>query len=200
MCIATDRKSFKSSSTKFFGRSTSLEWVEEYKKVGIEPLTDIDENTIFGNDMADELTTITPDGLPQVPSQTVSDFTDTKVSLKGNATSEPPRVPTSADTVKRESNDVVPDKQYTEKDVLFGRGGLGNNHKGNIRYRELVKSHKAQYRKTKDKQAKTAMARSILHKIDSSGGRFLKYDEAQNKWIRVSSNRARIKISQALRE
>ena len=70
----------------------------------------------------------------------------------------------------------------------------------NIQMSYLVNYHKEQYRKTKDKQAKTAIARSIVHKINSTGGRFLMYNKAKSKWMEVPSVRARTKVSQALRE
>ena len=181
-------------------RSISFEWVEEYKKKGIEPLTDIEQKNVFGNDMVEELTTITPDGFPDVTSQTILEFVDTKINLKGDKNPQLSIVPSSADTIKSKSKEGTSENEYTDIDVLFGRGGLGNNHKGNKRYRSLVNSHKEQYRKTKDKQAKTAIARSIVHKINSRGGRFLTYDKAKSKWIEVPSVRARIKVSQALRE
>merc|ERR1712232_994988 len=103
-------------------------------------------------------------------------------------------------TIQKESKKVTTRKEYTDLDVLFGRGGRGNHHKGNKRYRSLVNSHKEKYRKIKDKQAKTAIARSIVQKINSSGGRFLMYDKTKSKWMEVPSVRARTKVSQALRE
>lgn len=254
----------------FFNRSQSLDWVKEYKQEGIEPLTNVEPDNVFGNDMKEELTTITPDGLPKVPSRTISTFSEFLVTLKGKENPQVPAcmvtslknvrsgrmtssdwvhqnlldddsddkllsemfpeleeesdveykplskitqssnkpqplniprsVPSSADTIKKESKEGTKEKEYTDIDVLFGRGGRGNHHKGNKQYRSLVNSHKQQYRKTKDKQAKTAIARSIVHKINSTGGRFLMYNKAKSKWMEVPSVRARTKVSQALRE
>merc|ERR1712232_136708 len=256
-------KPIKPLGSSLFNRSQSLDWVKEYKQEGIEPLTNVDQKNLFGNE--EELTSITPDGLPKAPSLTISKFTGLKVSLNGgpqavptsivkslkkvaigrmsssdwvhqnildddsddkqltemfpeleeesdvelepktiqpsnNPLNIPRSVPSSADTIKKESKKVTTKKEYTDIDVLFGRGGRGNHHKGNKRYRSLVNSHKEQYRKIKDKQAKTAIARSIVQKINSSGGRFLMYDKTKSKWMEVPSVRARTKVSQALRE
>ena len=55
----------------------------------------------------------------------------------------------------------------------------------NIQMSYLVNYHKERYRKTKDKQAKTIISRSIVNKISSSVDRFLIYDKAKSKWIDV---------------
>ena len=263
-------KALKPLNSSYNNRNISSDWVKEYKEEGTELITDLKQKDIFGNDMEGELTAITPNGLPKVPSQTVSKSTDTKASVEqtensllptfmvkslksvrfGRMSSRdwvlpnilddndddtrltemfpelteesdlehqalsklnqpcdtpqpsniPPSVPSSADTIKEKPKNDIPDKQYTEKDVLFGRGGRGNHHKGNKRYRSLVNSHKKQYRKTKDKQAKTAIARLIVHTINASGGRFLRFDTSEKKWVEVPIVRARTKVSQALRE
>merc|ERR1712232_1444721 len=156
-------KPIKPLGSSLFNRSQSLDWVKEYKQEGIEPLTNVDQKNLFGNE--EELTSITPDGLPKAPSLTISKFTELKeesdVELEpktiqpSNIPLNIPRsVPSSADTIKKESKKVTTKKEYTDLDVLFGRGGRGNHHEGNKRYRSLVNSHKEQYRKIKDKQAK----------------------------------------------
>jgi len=89
---------------------------------------------------------------------------------------------------------------YNENDVLFGRGGRGNHHPGNKKYRALVRSYKKEYKNTKCKQAKTAMAKLITEKINKDGGRFLRYNKDKGVWLEVPKLRARTKVSQALRE
>ena len=89
---------------------------------------------------------------------------------------------------------------YNEKDVLFGRGGRGNHHPGNKKYRALVRSYKKKYKNTRCKQAKTAMAKQITEQINESGGRFLLFNKEIGAWVEVPKLRARTKVSQALRE
>jgi len=90
--------------------------------------------------------------------------------------------------------------EYNDRDVLFGRGGKGNHHPGNKEYRRLVRSYKREYKNTSCKQAKTALAKFIMEKIEIDGGRFLRYNKKEEEWIEVPRVRARTKVSQALRE
>ncbi|GAX25189.1 hypothetical protein FisN_16Hu027 [Fistulifera solaris] len=87
-----------------------------------------------------------------------------------------------------------------EHDVLCGRGGHSNNHKGNKNFREMVEGFKKEYIGL-IKMDKTKLAEYIVDawRDQDPPGRFLKKDEA-GKWYEVGDDIARGKTSQALRE
>jgi len=91
--------------------------------------------------------------------------------------------------------------EVTEYDVLCGRGGEANNHRGNIRYRALVKQHQNAYLQTKSKKEKALISHSIISTIHSNTppGRFLK-KSVDGLWHEVDEKTALLKTSQALRE
>lgn len=96
------------------------------------------------------------------------------------------------------------EREYVEElqdlDILSERGGLGNHHYGNQRYRKLIEGLKSHYESLDEKTAKTALARKIVAYIKSYGGRFLKKDEATGQRYVMTDQEARKKTSQALRE
>jgi len=89
----------------------------------------------------------------------------------------------------------------TENDILCGRGGLTNHHKGNKRFRDIVALHRPDYVRA-SKVHKPAVARLIVRAIRNSDppGRFLKKDYKSNKFYDIGDKRATEKASQALRE
>ena len=89
----------------------------------------------------------------------------------------------------------------TENDILCGRGGLTNHHKGNKRFRDIVALHRPDYVRA-PKVHKPAVARLIVRAIRNSDppGRFLKKDYKSNKFYDIGDKRATEKASQALRE
>ena len=103
---------------------------------------------------------------------------------------------------------VVPparaEREYIDKigewDVLCGRGGKSNRHKGNKRYRKLVSEMKSMYRDTGAKTAKTDLSRSIVKFVANYGGRFVKKDAKKGLLYVMTDDEARKKTSQALRE
>jgi hypothetical protein len=97
------------------------------------------------------------------------------------------------------------------KDVLFGRGSGPNDHKGNIKFRELVSAHKAEYMATNNRQNKAKIARSIVDTVYAMNGRFLKKAEpadmrsmgiphGMDVYIAVSDDTVMEKAKQALRQ
>lgn len=106
---------------------------------------------------------------------------------------------------KRKPRKVIPAKmeyvdQYTEKDVLFGRGGRSNNHLGNKLYRDLV-TEKQEFYKSCDKNEKTKVAQAIVDIVHfEQKGRFLERDPATGRHYIVPNLMARRKVGQALRE
>mmetsp|Transcript_46953 Transcript_46953/g.69826 ORF Transcript_46953/g.69826 Transcript_46953/m.69826 type:complete len:428 (-) Transcript_46953:56-1339(-) len=86
-----------------------------------------------------------------------------------------------------------------DADVIFGRGGTSNHHKGNIRYRILVKKYQRLYLQAK-RGDKPKIAMLIVDTIRREDGRFLKKNDSTNQWHDVGNQKAREKTSQALRE
>ncbi len=95
------------------------------------------------------------------------------------------------------SNDEI---QVSHQDVLFGRGGQTNRHIGNLRYRDIIALHRADYVRA-SKVEKPNVARRIVKAIRTgkNPGRFLRKGD-DGKWQEVSDKEASWKASQALRE
>lgn len=89
----------------------------------------------------------------------------------------------------------------TDYDILCGRGGLTNHHKGNKRFRDIVALHRPDYVRA-PKIQKPSVARVIVRAIRNGDppGRFLRKDEKSGKWVDVGDKKAAEKTSQALRE
>jgi hypothetical protein len=90
--------------------------------------------------------------------------------------------------------------QVSQQDVLFGRGGQTNRHIGNLRYRDIIALHRADYVRA-SKIEKPNVARRIVKAIRTgkNPGRFLRKGD-DGKWQEVSDKEAAWKASQALRE
>jgi len=86
-------------------------------------------------------------------------------------------------------------------DVLFGRGGLTNNHPGNKRFRDIISLHRPDYVRA-IKVEKPNVSRRIVRAIRSGlpPGRFLKKYPQDDMWYDVGDKHAAEKTSQALRE
>jgi len=94
-------------------------------------------------------------------------------------------------------------KKPTASDVLCGRGGRINSHRGNIRFRDTVSKCKHEYlSKNTTKLIKAHIAASIVTQIRSlcPPGRFLKVDARSGLWVDIGDDKARKKAGQALRE
>jgi hypothetical protein len=68
------------------------------------------------------------------------------------------------DPVASDGPGVVPIKEPTEYDVLFGRGGMTNGHTGNRRFRDIIALHRPDYIRA-IKMDKPAVARKIVKAI-----------------------------------
>lgn len=89
----------------------------------------------------------------------------------------------------------------TDYDILCGRGGLTNHHKGNKRFRDIVALHRPDYVRA-PKIQKPSVARVIVRAIRNGDppGRFLRKDEKSGRWVDIGDKKAAEKTSQALRE
>ncbi|KAL7524554.1 hypothetical protein ACHAXR_002038, partial [Thalassiosira sp. AJA248-18] len=91
--------------------------------------------------------------------------------------------------------------EYSNTDVLCGRGGGTNHHTGNNHWRALVAANKRLYISLPKKQ-KVLVAKSIVYAVRSQvpGGRFLQKQMDDNVWNDIGDLKATEKTSQALRE
>lgn len=97
-------------------------------------------------------------------------------------------------------------------DVLMGRGAPIINYEGNVRFRDLVRTRKADYIHTTRHQVKDEIARSVLQEIHRRDGHFLRridsetelrqfgITEATKAWMVVHNDVALEKVKQALRD
>jgi len=86
-----------------------------------------------------------------------------------------------------------------ENDVLFGRSKHQKNHKGNKDLRQLCDEQRRIY-DFADRDDKTVITRSLVKKIASIGGRFLKFHKVQKVWMEVSDEEARHKVAHMVRD
>lgn len=97
-------------------------------------------------------------------------------------------------------------------DILLGRGAPIINYEGNVRFRELVRSRKAEYIGTGRHQVKDEIARQIIAEVASRKGRFLRrveslaevdklnIPEGKKAWKIAEEDVAVEKTKQALRD
>jgi hypothetical protein len=97
-------------------------------------------------------------------------------------------------------------------DVLMGRGAPIINYEGNVRFRDLVRTRKADYVHTTRHQVKDEIARDILQEIKRREGHFLRRIDSESElrrlgisettkaWIVVENDVALEKVKQALRD
>lgn len=106
----------------------------------------------------------------------------------------------TTDVPPGEGVDAVP----SENDVLCGRGGSINSHLGNGKFRLLVEKRKRLYLKARFKREKRLIVSSICTEIRQMDppGRFLaqRGGRKDGHWYDIGDEKARDKISQALRE
>ena len=100
-----------------------------------------------------------------------------------------------------------------EADVLLGRGAPVRKREANQSYYELVKGEKQAYNATGKHALKDQIARTIVDKVASKGGRFVRRVETDDErmalgipnhvaeaWVVVSEDSAREKCKQSLRD
>jgi len=95
------------------------------------------------------------------------------------------------------------------QDVLSGRGGGINSHKGNKVFRKWVSERKEDYNLAKNKKEKIAVAMQVVRQVQQQvpePGRFLQRDSTvmggsgAQWWVEVDEAKALSKTTQALRE
>jgi hypothetical protein len=93
-------------------------------------------------------------------------------------------------------------KTPNDSDVICGRGGGSNHHKGNETFRRIVKEKKGGYVETDGRTPKAGIAWTVVQWIrykQNPPGRFLEKNE-NGTWTEVGDKKAQVKTSQALRE
>merc|ERR1711951_332188 len=92
-------------------------------------------------------------------------------------------------------------EEITDQDVLFGRGGKGNGHRGNIAFRKKALDLRVKYGSA-SKVEKRRIAEGLVSWVKKQNGRFLIQDrEVKRHWYIVTDERkVHSKASQALRE
>ena len=77
-------------------------------------------------------------------------------------------------------------KEFTENDVLLGRGRKTINNVGNVRFRELISAKKTAYASTSIHSEKDKIAREVKAAVEARGGRFLdRIDGLPDSWVPV---------------
>jgi hypothetical protein len=109
----------------------------------------------------------------------------------------PTTTPTTVNKKHPNHNALAVITNPEKSDVLCGRGGQINKHKGNIVYRRVVEFNKAVYKQV-PKQQRCLVSQSIVQTVVNHGGRFLQQE--QKVWKEIPFRRAVQKTSQALRE
>ena len=104
-------------------------------------------------------------------------------------------------------NGTPPDKDashnggsdYTDRDVLNGRGNFTSNHPGNKHFRNLISQNKERYQCALLNVQKRDIAENIYNSIHDQQGRFMKCLPRTNTWVQMSRTEALLKISSAFR-
>ena len=84
-------------------------------------------------------------------------------------------------------------------DVLFGRGGITNAHKGNQIFRNIVANYRLWYC-TVLKGDKSLLANNLVRYFRLCGSRFLVQVDGDPHWYEAGDDKVRAKCSQTLRE
>jgi hypothetical protein len=82
--------------------------------------------------------------------------------------------------------------------VLFGRGGLSNNHPGNKHYNEFLEKRAWDYLHLKTRKTKTEFAWEVVRQLKLEGSRFLRKEK--DVYLEAGDEEARKKVSQRLRD
>merc|ERR1712038_1542947 len=85
-----------------------------------------------------------------------------------------------------------------DEDILSGRGAGVNLHPGNVFFRKLIQANKQKYIRG-DPGEKKRIIKKIVE-VAENHGRFLKQDLKTELWLPISTDDARKKTGQALRE
>ena len=86
-------------------------------------------------------------------------------------------------------------KTPTGVDILRGRGGLTNRHKGNMKFRDEARKLRSNYRnKSTSRHEKYLLSQDLVQRVKEYGGRFL--ERKGSLWYEMSEKDARNNASQ----
>ena len=89
--------------------------------------------------------------------------------------------------------------EFTDADVLMGRGKRVGEHPGNVEFREIMNLYRKEY-VSANRTVKSAIARKAIAHIRDTGARFLEQVGPNGEWVLVEETRVIEKACQALRE
>ena len=102
-----------------------------------------------------------------------------------------------------EGNRILPcDFSPTSMHTICARGKTYWDHKGNVKYRQLIASATKKYQQATNKLEKTLIVSEIVDALENSGrGGLVKRDPLHNnRWVVCNIHFAREKVSQSLRD
>ena len=111
-------------------------------------------------------------------------------------------VPEGVSNVVSEYLPLPPGYQPSKQDVVCGRGRGYYNCAGNVRFRNLVKSHVELYASQTTKLEKTAVLEEIVKQVKQQSGqsRFVKQIMPGGEWCELGDVATREKVGNAMRE
>ena len=102
--------------------------------------------------------------------------------------------------VSRRNQKPRTEEELTSFDILLGKEKSIFNHRGNIRFRAIINTKLDQYKKAPNKSSKSRLIRQVHADLNRSGYRFLQQDHVTGLWKGVGYDKARDKVSHALRD
>jgi hypothetical protein len=104
----------------------------------------------------------------------------------------------AAKTTKCSAKTTPGIERPNELDILRGRGGMTNRHKGNMRFRDEARKLRARYRHENTKrEEKFILSEVLVKRVKEYGGRFLELGVDQ-LWHEMDKHGARKKASQGM--
>ena len=101
---------------------------------------------------------------------------------------------------RKSDNDEYPITDFTEADVLMGKGKHNVGFPGNQSYREIVRENRDEYENTGKRLIKGAIGRRVVEKVWNRGGRFLECDSRRERWKEADLDRVLAKTRKAFGE
>lgn len=116
------------------------------------------------------------------------------IALSGDLQSQHKRTRPSASSPYNAVGTLV---EVREHDVLWGRTKTAHAHAGNAAFRRLIRQYRVEYQTTRVREEKSRVVRTIMARISSLGGRFLK--SSGPNWVEADPTQTYDKVSHALR-
>jgi hypothetical protein len=196
-----DAVSYMKSYRKQLDRQReSYEFTDSENSVTREGQDEDKEEQDDDEDDDDEFTSVHIIGAPEEKQRSGSRNLAKKVPAKKKAPAKKKKKDTMKKAAKKPMRtiDLSHPIEYTEHDVLYGRGGNANTHPGNIRFREKVRELLPRYLEC-SKTDKFHVSVELIESVTSEGHLFLEKGPG-GKWYKVVGDTPRKKASQAFRD